>query len=44
MDREWGKAMDTLREIKKLLDPNNILNPGKIFVNTWKEKENGGDN
>jgi alkyldihydroxyacetonephosphate synthase len=44
MDREWGKAMDTLRGIKKLLDPNNILNPGKIFVNTWKEKENGGDN
>ncbi|MFX0069588.1 MAG: FAD-binding oxidoreductase [Candidatus Hermodarchaeota archaeon] len=37
MDQEWGKAMETLREIKKLLDPNNILNPGKIYVKTWKE-------
>ena len=36
MDEEWGKSMNTLRKIKKVLDPNNILNPGKIYVNTWK--------
>jgi len=36
MESEWGKSMNTLKEIKKLLDPNNILNPGKIYVNTWK--------
>jgi FAD/FMN-containing dehydrogenase len=26
------EVMDTLKAIKKLFDPNNILNPGKIFV------------
>ncbi|MFW9824912.1 MAG: FAD-binding oxidoreductase [Candidatus Thorarchaeota archaeon] len=36
MDEEWGTAMNTLRQIKKVLDPNNILNPGKIYVNAWK--------
>jgi alkyldihydroxyacetonephosphate synthase len=36
MDEEWGKSMNTLRKIKKMLDPNNILNPGKIYVDTWK--------
>ncbi|MFX0028552.1 MAG: FAD-binding oxidoreductase [Candidatus Hermodarchaeota archaeon] len=40
MDEEWGKAMDTLRQIKKVLDPNNILNPGKIYKKTWKRGEN----
>jgi alkyldihydroxyacetonephosphate synthase len=39
MNEEWGKAMNTLRQIKKILDPNNILNPGKIYVDTW----GGGD-
>ncbi len=39
MESEWGNSMNTLKEIKKLLDPNNILNPGKIYTNTWK----GGD-
>jgi alkyldihydroxyacetonephosphate synthase len=39
MNEEWGKAMNTLRQIKKTLDPNNILNPGKIYVDTWR----GGD-
>ncbi len=43
MEQEWGKTgIDTLRAIKKVLDPNNILNPGKIYVNTWKKE--GGDN
>lgn len=42
MEREWGKAFDTLKSIKKLLDPNNILNPGKIYESTWKKQ--GGEN
>ncbi|TFG03818.1 MAG: FAD-binding oxidoreductase [Promethearchaeota archaeon] len=41
MEREWGNAFKTIKEIKKLLDPNNILNPGKIYVKTWKQ---GGEN
>ncbi|MFX1377097.1 MAG: FAD-binding oxidoreductase [Promethearchaeota archaeon] len=40
MDEELGKAMVTLREIKKVLDPNNILNPGKIYSTIWKEGVN----
>ncbi len=40
MDQEWGVAMNTMRKIKNLLDPKNILNPGKLYVRTWK----GGDN
>ena len=32
VEREWGaKAFDVMRRIKKLYDPNNILNPGVIF-------------
>ncbi len=32
MAREWGEAgLATLRQIKAALDPNNILNPGKLF-------------
>ena len=38
MPVEWGKSFDTLKSIKKLLDPNNILNPGKIYENPWKER------
>lgn len=40
MDAEWGKSMKVLRSLKKLLDPNNILNPGKIYESLW----NGGEN
>lgn len=39
MDSEWGKSMEVLRQVKKLLDPNNILNPGKVYESSWK----GGD-
>ena len=38
MPIEWGKSFDTLKSIKKLLDPNNILNPGKIYESPWKER------
>ncbi|MGN7479246.1 FAD-binding oxidoreductase [Solibacillus silvestris] len=30
--REHGLAYNWMKEIKRALDPNNILNPGKIFV------------
>jgi len=40
MEDEWGKSMKVTRDIKKMLDPNNILNPGKIYTNTWKRGEN----
>jgi len=31
MAKEHGPALDVMRSIKQLLDPNGILNPGKIF-------------
>ena len=31
MPREHGPALEVMRSIKQTLDPNNILNPGKIF-------------
>ncbi len=39
MESEWGESIKILREIKQLLDPQNILNPGKIYVDTWKGGE-----
>ncbi len=36
MPVEWGVSFDTIKQIKNLLDPNNILNPGKIYENLWK--------
>jgi FAD/FMN-containing dehydrogenase len=31
MERELGSGMSALRKMKKALDPNNILNPGKLI-------------
>ncbi|PTM92019.1 FAD-binding oxidoreductase [Mycoplana dimorpha] len=31
LPRELGEAVDVMRQIKRALDPGNILNPGKIF-------------
>jgi D-lactate dehydrogenase (cytochrome) len=37
MAQEHGPALDVMRGIKRFLDPNGILNPGKIFVETVRE-------
>jgi D-lactate dehydrogenase (cytochrome) len=31
LERELGAAVDVMRTIKKSLDPDNIMNPGKIL-------------
>ncbi|MFW9938662.1 MAG: FAD-binding oxidoreductase [Candidatus Thorarchaeota archaeon] len=39
MENEWGNAMKVMKDFKKILDPNNILNPGKIYEPIWREGE-----
>ncbi|MFX0018941.1 MAG: FAD-binding oxidoreductase [Promethearchaeota archaeon] len=39
MEEEWGKSIDIMRNIKRLLDPNSILNPGKLYTSIWKDGE-----
>ena len=33
MEEEHGESLNVMRSIKNLLDPNGILNPGKVFPN-----------
>ena len=37
MGVEWGKSVKIMKEFKKILDPRNILNPGKVYEKIWKE-------
>ena len=30
LERQWGPAFGTLRDIKRALDPAGIMNPGKL--------------
>jgi len=39
MEKEWGNAFKYLSKMKELLDPNNILNPGKLYSAIWKRGE-----
>jgi D-lactate dehydrogenase (cytochrome) len=32
LESEFGMALDLMREIKRTIDPHNIMNPGKIFA------------
>ncbi|MFQ5420801.1 MAG: FAD-binding oxidoreductase, partial [Anaerolineae bacterium] len=32
MEQEHGRSLAVMQAIKQALDPNNILNPGKIFI------------
>jgi D-lactate dehydrogenase (cytochrome) len=29
---EFGSALDVMRQIKRSIDPDNIMNPGKVFT------------
>ncbi|MEJ2249171.1 MAG: FAD-binding oxidoreductase [Candidatus Lokiarchaeota archaeon] len=40
MEEEWSQnGLIVMQKFKRVLDPNNILNPGKLFENNWE----GGD-
>jgi D-lactate dehydrogenase (cytochrome) len=32
LEAEFGQALDVMRQIKRTIDPHNIMNPGKIFT------------
>jgi alkyldihydroxyacetonephosphate synthase len=36
MEDEWGESFKIMKKVKSLLDPNNILNPGKVFEKILK--------
>jgi len=37
LKRELGPLMHTFRSVKQALDPNNILNPGKLGLPGWED-------
>jgi D-lactate dehydrogenase (cytochrome) len=32
LEKEQGEAVEVMRQVKRALDPDNILNPGKIVI------------
>jgi alkyldihydroxyacetonephosphate synthase len=36
MHKEWGNSMKYISKLKEFLDPNNIMNPNKVYSNIWK--------
>jgi len=43
MFQEHGSSLEVMRAIKNALDPNGILNPGKIFPDSSGKAEGGGE-
>ncbi|MCP4762749.1 MAG: FAD-binding oxidoreductase [archaeon] len=44
MQEEWGETgFKLLKDVKNLLDPNNIMNPGKVYsiLKSWKKNRGG---
>lgn len=38
MKQEWDGGLELMKKFKDVVDPNNILNPGKVYQNVWKEE------
>ncbi|MBZ0261882.1 MAG: FAD-binding protein [Hyphomicrobiales bacterium] len=43
LQAEAGASVDVMRDIKRVLDPNNIMNPGKIFLTNAGQKASAID-